>query len=263
MESLELSSDVAVESTKPAGSLGRLLGSGQLRRCDARPRARRRWRRSVRRGGGRVFRTMKQERTSAEGSRRWSDIERLKLRRRIVESDQSAIKPTPIRCLGLERRILVVWTGVIPIWETALRPQHSGFCLGKRLCRTHQQYRDHSTYTTRQDTAWPDDAHRRAYTCGPRTDCIDAHARRAQTLLPAVQPPTQLAVPLRLKRSGNRRGWSVMSPIYARTISATRAAMASMAEPSVVTARRFSGSISNLSYIAVTSPSVCARSART
>jgi hypothetical protein len=119
--------------------------------------------------------------------------ERLKLRRRIVESDQSAIKPTPIRCLGLERRILVVWTGVIPIWETALRPQHSGFCLGKRLCRTHQQYRDHSTYTTRQDTAWPDDAHRRAYTCGPRTDCIDAHARRAQTLLPAVQPPTQLA----------------------------------------------------------------------
>ena len=34
-------------------------------------------------------------------------------------------------------------------------------------------------------------------------------------------------------------------------------------EPSVVTARRFSGSMSNLSYIAVTSPSVCARSART
>ena len=67
----------------------------------------------------------------------------------IVESDQSAIKPTPIRCLGLERRILVVWTGVIPIWETALRPQHSGFRLGKRLCRTHQQYA--TTRRTPQD----------------------------------------------------------------------------------------------------------------
>jgi hypothetical protein len=243
--------------------LGRLLGSGQLRRCDARPRARRRWRRSDRRGGGRVFRTMKQERTSAEGSRRWSDIERLKLRRRIVESDQSAIKPTTIRCLGLERRILVVWTGVIPIWETALRPQHSGFRLGKRLCRTHQQYA--TTRRTPQDRTQHGPTTRIDVLIHAASNRLHRRPRSPRANFTASGPTTNTTrvVPLRLKRSGNRRGWSVMSPIYARTISATRAAMASMAEPSVVTARRFSGSISNLSYIAVTSPSVCARSART